>query len=53
MLGRSATTLESAHLLQDGGGHEAHFTVARWGHDNSITAENPRNHAGGDEYWDF
>ena len=53
MLGRSATTLESAHLLQDGGGHEAHFTVARWGHDNFTTTENPRNHAGGNEYWDF
>ena len=31
---------------RDNGGREAHFTVARWGHDNSITAENPRNHAG-------
>ena len=45
--------LKVSHPQQDGTGHEAHFTVARWGHDNSITAENPRNHAGGDEYWDF
>ena len=44
------TTLESDPTTA---GHEDHFTVARWGHDNSTTAENPRNHAGGDEYWDF
>ena len=51
--GPARLPLKVSHPQQDGTGHEAHFTVARWGHDNSTTADNPRNYAGGDEYWDF